>query len=273
MAESTSGGDPDSSCPTAPESPSRPRPLRTLHVSDGTGRLHAVLSIPSAAPADLYGSGFQPDLRLFVEGELVREHAGELLPHWLRWVRGTVELSAALALGAREGGRQRRMVRHTLAAGIVKALREVMESDRAGYEGFWREMGDVVKEAVGRTYEVQDAVLDLLLFHSSLGAGRLTTLKEYVARMPPGQEHIWYVAAEDAARGTDAPVPRVFHDRGWEVLHLASSVDAQVVASLVAFQGRRLRAVERDDARSPVSRRPALGEVFVGRLKMFAAAP
>ena len=274
MNESTSGGDPESSRSAAPGAPAPPLPLRIINVSHGPGRLHAVLSIPSSAPAGLFDPGFHPDLRLFVQGELVCGESGEFLPHWLRWVHGIVELSTAFPPYTHAHGvRQRRTVRHALVAAVVETLREVMESDRAAYERFWREMGDAVKEAVGRTYEIRDAVLDLLLFRSSLGAGRLTTLREYVARMPPGQDHIWYAAAGGAGRGADAPVPRVFHDRGWEVLYLAAPVDEQVVASLVAFQGRRLRAVERYGAPVPVSRTPVPGKVFVGPLKMFRTAP
>ena len=231
-------------------------PLETIHTrGEGLVEFQAVLFLPSRGGVDLYYPGFKPNLRLYVKRMLVRENSEELLPRWLRWVRGAVDspdLPLNVSREMLQSDRHVRQIRRTLTKKVLDALKRMLEGDRAKYEGFWRELGRAVKEGVDSDYENRDALLELLLFGSSRDAEALTTLKEYVGRMPEGQKDIWYLTGSSREQIENSPALETFRDRGWEVLYLTEPVDELVVQSVTEFDGKRLRsagkgAVELDE--------------------------
>jgi molecular chaperone HtpG len=221
-------------------------PLETLHTrGEGLVEFQAVLFIPSRGATELYYPGFKPNLRLYVKRMLVRENSEELLPRWLRWVRGAVDspdLPLNVSREMLQSDRQVRQIRRTLTKKVIGALEAMLNGDRAKYEGFWRELGRAVKEGVDSDYENRDALLKLLLFGSSRDAEALTTLKEYVERMPEGQNDIWYLTGSSREQIENSPALEAFRDRGWEVLYLTDPVDELVVQSVTEFEGKRLRS-------------------------------
>lgn len=231
-------------------------PLETIHTrAEGLVEYQAVLFLPSRGATDLYYPGFKPALRLYVKRMLVRENSEELLPRWLRWVRGAVDspdLPLNVSREMLQSDRHVRQIRRALTKKVLDALRKMLEEDRAKYETFWRELGRAVKEGAD-DFENRDALLGLLLFGSSRGADSLTTLKEYVERMPEGQADIWYLTGSSREQVENSPALEAFRDRGWEVLYLTDPVDELVVQSVTEFEGKRLRsagkgAVELDGA-------------------------
>lgn len=231
-------------------------PLETIHTrSEGLVEFQAVLFLPSKGGGDLYYPGFKPNLRLYVKRMLVRENSEELLPRWMRWVRGAVDspdLPLNVSREMLQSDRHVRQIRRALTGKVLKALEAMLEGDRAKYEGFWRELGRAVKEGVDSDWENRDALVKLLLFSSSRDADSLTTLKEYVERMPEGQKEIWYLTGASREQIENSPALEAFRDRGWEVLYLNEPVDELVAQSLTEFEGKRLRsaakgAVELED--------------------------
>lgn len=221
-------------------------PLETIHTrGEGLVEYQAVLFIPSKGATDLYYSGFKPNLRLYVKRMLVRENSEELLPRWMRWVRGAVDspdLPLNVSREMLQSDRHVRQIRRVLTKKVLDALRKMQESDRAKYETFWRELGRAVKEGVDSDFENRDALLGLLLFNSSREAEALGTLKEYVERMPEGQNDIWYLTGSSREQIENSPALETFRDRGWEVLYLTEPVDELVVQSVTEFEGKRLRS-------------------------------
>lgn len=221
-------------------------PLETLHTrGEGLVEFQAVLFIPSRGAGELYYPGFKPNLRLYVKRMLVRENSEELLPRWLRWVRGAVDspdLPLNVSREMLQSDRHVRQIRRTLTKKVIDALRKMQEGDRPKYETFWRELGRAVKEGVDSDYENRDALLGLLLFGSSREAEALLTLKEYVERMPEGQNDIWYLTGTSREQIENSPALEAFRDRGWEVLYLTEPVDELVVQSVTEFEGKRLRS-------------------------------
>jgi molecular chaperone HtpG len=221
-------------------------PLETIHTrGEGLVEFQAVLFLPSKGAIELYYPGFKPNLRLYVKRMLVRENSEELLPRWLRWVRGAVDspdLPLNVSREMLQSDRHVRQIRRTLTKKVLDALKRMLEGDRAKYETFWRELGRAVKEGVDSDYENRDALLELLLFGSSLGAETLTTLKEYVSRMREGQADIWYLTGSSREQIENSPALEAFRDRGWEVLYLTDPVDELVVQSVTEFDGKRLRS-------------------------------
>ncbi|HEU4455624.1 MAG TPA: molecular chaperone HtpG [Longimicrobium sp.] len=231
-------------------------PLETIHTrAEGLVEYQAVLFLPSRGAVELYYPGFKPALRLYVKRMLVRENSEELLPRWLRWVRGAVDspdLPLNVSREMLQSDRHVRQIRRTLTKKVLDTLKRMLEGDRAKYEGFWRELGRAVKEGVDSDFENRDAILDLLLFGSSRDAEALTTLKEYVERMPEGQADVWYLTGASREQIENSPALEAFRDRGWEVLYLTDPVDELVVQSVTEFGGKRLRsagkgAVELED--------------------------
>lgn len=221
-------------------------PLETIHTRvEGLVEFAAVLFVPSRASADLYYAGFKPNLRLYVKRMLVRENSEELLPRWMRWVRGAVDspdLPLNVSREMLQNDRSVRQIRRALTGKVLKTLSAMLEGDRAKYEGFWRELGRAVKEGVDSDWENRDALLNLLLFGSSREAEALTTLKEYVERMPEGQSDVWYLTGASREQIENSPALEAFRDRGWEVLYLTDPVDELVVQSVTEFEGKRLRS-------------------------------
>jgi molecular chaperone HtpG len=221
-------------------------PLETIHTrSEGVVEFQAVLFLPSKGSSDLFYPGFKPNLRLYVKRMLVRENSEELLPRWMRWVRGAVDspdLPLNVSREMLQNDRQVRQIRRALTGKVLKALEAMQEGDRAKYEGFWRELGRAVKEGVDSDYENRESLLKLLLFGSSRDPEALTTLKEYVERIPEDQKDIWYLTGASREQIENSPALETFRDRGWEVLYLTEPVDELVAQSLREFEGKRLRS-------------------------------
>jgi molecular chaperone HtpG len=221
-------------------------PLETIHTrGEGLVEFQAVLFLPSRGAVELYYPGFKPNLRLYVKRMLVRENSEELLPRWMRWVRGAVDspdLPLNVSREMLQSDRHVRQIRRTLTKKVLDTLKRMLEDDRAKYESFWRELGRAVKEGVDSDYENRDALLNLLLFGSSRDAEALTTLKEYVERMPEGQADLWYLTGSSREQIENSPALEAFRERGWEVLYLTEPVDELVVQAVTQYEGKRLRS-------------------------------
>lgn len=221
-------------------------PLETIHTrAEGLVEYQAVLFIPSKGANEMYYPGFKPNLRLYVKRMLVRENSEELLPRWMRWVRGAVDspdLPLNVSREMLQSDRHVKQIRRALTKKVLDTLKKLLENDRPRYETFWRELGRAVKEGVDSDYENRDTLLDLLLFGSSREADTLGTLKEYVERMPEGQADIWYLTGTSREQIENSPALETFRDRGWEVLYLTEPVDELVVQSVREYEGKRLRS-------------------------------
>jgi molecular chaperone HtpG len=251
-------------------------PLETIHTrGEGLVEYQAVLFVPSRGGNDLYYAGFKPALRLYVKQMLVRENSEELLPRWMRWVRGAVDspdLPLNVSREMLQSDRHVRQIRRALTKKVIDTLRRMQEGDRAKYETFWRELGRAVKEGVDTDFENRDALLGLLLFGSSREADALTSLREYVERMPEGQADVWYLTGTSREQIENSPALEAFRDRGWEVLYLTDPVDELVVQSVTEFEGKRLRSAGKGAVELEEGEKKAAGEEAKKEFEPFVAA-
>jgi molecular chaperone HtpG len=222
-------------------------PLETIHQrAEGTVEYQALLFVPSQAPRDLYYHSSKPGLKLYVKRVLVMEHSEELLPRYLRFVRGVVD-SADLPLNVSretlQDDRNIRQIRKALVKKVLGTLSSMQEGKREKFLEFWKQFGRAVKEGVSEDYEQRDALSTLLMFESSRDAESLTTLKEYVERMPEGQTAIYYLTGPSRSVIENSPTLEVFRDKGFEVLYLSDPVDELVAQSLYEFGGKPLKSV------------------------------
>ena len=199
----------------------------SVHV-EGSFEARALLYIPSKAPLDLHHrDGAQRGLQLYVKRIFIMDDWRELLPPYLRFVRGVVasdDLSLNVSREILQKDRQVQAIKKHLVRRILAALKEMKEQRPEKYRTFWTEFGAVLKEGLIAFDEGHDKLLDLVLAPSTESAEPIA-LKDYVARMKEGQDAIYYMTATSRDVAERSPHLEAFRARGWEVLFFVDPVD------------------------------------------------
>jgi molecular chaperone HtpG len=221
-------------------------PFKTVPLkAEGTIEYQALLFIPAQAPYDLFYHGYQGGLRLYAKRVMVMENCEELLPRYLRFIKGVVD-SADLPLNiSRQTLQQDRhitQIRKWMTKKVLDALAGLFENDYDNYLKLWGQFGRALKEGVSSDYENKERILSLLLFQSSADPEKLTTLKAYVERMKEGQEEIYYLTGESRGVVENSPHLEAFKEKGYEVLYLTEPVDELFVQSLWDYEGKKLKS-------------------------------
>jgi molecular chaperone HtpG len=222
-------------------------PLKVLPLkAEGTFEYEALLFVPSRAPYDLFYHAAEAGLRLYSKRVMVMETCADLLPTYLRFIKGVVDSSDLPLNISRQRLQQDRhiaQIRKWLTRKALDALTEMREKEPEKYLTFWGQFGRVLKEGVGPDYENKEKLLPLLLFESSQDAKELTTLKAYLERMKPEQTEILYLTGESRKVIENSPHLEAPRQMGYEVLYLSDPVDELLVQGLNEFEGKRLKAV------------------------------
>jgi molecular chaperone HtpG len=222
-------------------------PLKVLPLkAEGTFELEALLFIPAQAPYDLFYHGSEAGLKLYAKRVMVMEKCEEVLPHYLRFVKGVVDSSDLPLNISRQRLQQDRhitQIRKWLTKKLLEALAELKEKESEKYLKFWEQFGKAMKEGVSSDYENKDKLLPLLLFESSHDPKELTTLGDYVARMKPEQKEILYLTGESRKVIENSPHLESVRQKGYEVLYLSDPVDELLVQHLHEFQEHKLKSV------------------------------
>lgn len=221
---------------------------RVLLKAEGRLEYHALLYIPSKAPFDLYYRDQDYGLQLHVRRVLIMDRCRALLPQFLRFVRGVVD-SADLPLNlSREMVQQDRHItqmRGWLTRKVLDHLKDVLTTKRDTYLTFWGEFGNVLKEGLGYDAEHRERLLKLMLFESTHDPSALSSFADYVARMPEGQEAIYYIAGESRTVVEHSPHLEAFKAKGYEVLFFIDSIDEFFAQSVSEAEGKPLASVAR----------------------------
>ena len=222
-------------------------PLKVLPLkAEGTHEYDALLFIPSQAPYDLFYHGSEAGLRLYARRVLVVEKSEDLLPRYLRFIKGVVDASDLPLNISRQRLQQDRhitQIRKWLTRKVLESLAEMREKDSDQYLKFWGQFGRAMKEGVGSDYENKEKLLPLLLFESSNDAKDLTSLQKYVERMKPEQTEILYLTGESRTVIENSPHLEAVKQKGYEALYMTEPVDELLVQSLHDFEGKRLKSV------------------------------
>lgn len=222
-------------------------PLKVLPLkAEGTFELEALLFIPAQAPHDLFYHGSEAGLKLYAKRVMVMDKCEDVLPHYLRFVKGVVDSSDLPLNISRQRLQQDRhitQIRKWLTKKLLEALAELKDKEAEKYLKFWGQFGRAMKEGVNSDYENKDKILPLLLFESSHDAKELTTLGDYVGRMKPEQKEILYLTGESRKVIENSPHLESVRQKGYEVLYLSDPVDELMVQSLHEFQEHKLKSV------------------------------
>jgi molecular chaperone HtpG len=221
-------------------------PLRTiLQHAEGTTEYDALLFLPSKAPHELFYQAYRSGLQLYVRKVRILESCEDLLPRYLRFVKGVVEcrdLPLNVSREMLQRTREITQIRRALTKKVLDTLAEMKEKEPETYLEWWNELGRCLKEAIGTDYDNKDRVLQLLLFHSSHDPEKLTTLAEYVGRMKEGQKEIYYITGSSRSLLENLPHLEALKAREYEVLYLVDPVDELVVQHLFEYEGRKLKS-------------------------------
>jgi molecular chaperone HtpG len=208
----------------------------------------SLLYIPSHVPFDLYNREHPRGLKLFVKRVFIMDNAEELLPLYLRFIKGVID-SNDLPLNVSREILQNNKVVESIRSAVTKRVLEMLEKladdDKEKYATFWTNFGAVLKEGIAEDYGNRERIAKLLRFASTHNDSDIqnVTLDEYITRMKPGQDKIYYVTAETYAAAKHSPHLEIFKKKGVEVLLLSDKVDEWLVAHLTEYQGKGLQSV------------------------------
>src|SRR6267142_1782125 len=224
-------------------------PLKVLPLrAEGVQEYDALLFIPAKAPYDLFYHGSEAGLRLYAKRVMVMEKCEDLLPHYLRFIRGVIDSSDLPLNISRQRLQQDRhigQIKKWLTRKVLDALIEMREKEPETYLKFWKEFGRAMKEGVSADFDNKEKLLPLLLFESSNDAEKLTTLKEYVERMDPDQKEILYLTGESRNVIENSPHLEAVKQKGYEVLYLSDPVDELMVQHLYDFEEKKLKSLNK----------------------------
>jgi molecular chaperone HtpG len=229
-------------------------PLAWLHAKiEGTYEYTLLLFIPARAPYDLWMPQSGRGVKLHIRRVFILEDAGQLLPPYLRFIRGVIDSSDLPLNVSREllqGSRVVDSIRSNATKRVLKLLAELAASEPDKYAAFWKEFGALLKEGMAEDFSNRDEIAKLLRFTSTKSAGDQAdvSLADYTGRMKEGQEKIYYLLAPSLAAATSSPHLETFSKKGIEVLLLAEDIDNWLVSSLRDFEGKRLQSVAQGTA-------------------------
>lgn len=212
----------------------------------------SLLYIPTHAPFDLWNREHQHGLKLYVQRVFVMDDAKQLLPLYLRFVRGVVD-SNDLPLNISRELLQSSKVIDNIRSGVTKRILDMLEKlakdDVEKYKKFWEAFGKVMKEGVGEDFANKDRIAKLLRFATTHNDGEEQTvsLSDYLGRMKQDQDKIYYVAADTFTAAKNSPHLEIFRKKDIEVLLLYDRVDEWLVSNLTEYEGKKLQSVAKGD--------------------------
>ena len=230
------------------------KPMEVFHTkAEGTVEYTALLFIPGSAPMNLYYSDYEPGIQLYSRHVFIMDKCKDLLPEYLRFVKGLVDspdLSLNISREMLQQTRNLKVIGKNLEKTILKTLTRKAEKERPEYEKFWNEFGKSIKIGIYSGMMTgennADKLKDLVLFYSAR-QGRLVTLKEYVEAMKDGQQKIYYAVGKDKESIDALPQTELLKDRDLDVLYLFDPVDEFAIEALHEYDGKSFHSVSRGD--------------------------
>jgi molecular chaperone HtpG len=228
-------------------------PMTWMHNKvEGNTEYTSLLYIPSKAPFDLWDRDRMHGIKLYVKRVFIMEDSDQLMPRYLRFIRGVIDTNDLPLNVSREILQSSKTIDSIRTASVKKVLSELnkmAKNEPEQYAEFWKEFGQVIKEGPGEDFANKEALAKLLRFATteSGSAEQTVSLETYVERMKEKQEKIYYITAESYAAAKNSPHLEVFNKKGIEVLLLTDRVDEWLVNSLTEFDGKQLQSVAKGD--------------------------
>nr|WP_064570119.1 molecular chaperone HtpG [Gordonia sp. LAM0048] len=222
-------------------------PLETITLqAEGTFEYQALLFIPTQPPFDLFMRDSKVGIHLYVKRVFIMDDCAELMPEYLRFVKGVVDaadLSLNVSREILQQDRQIRAIRRRLTKKVISTVTEMRAGRPDDYRTFWDAFGRVFKEGLVNDPDNRDALLKASSFASTHSEDELTTLADYIGRMKSGQETIYYMTGESRQQIVNSPHMEAFRAKGIEVLVLSDPVDEMWVSAGAEFDGKTFQSI------------------------------
>ncbi len=226
-------------------------PLEVISMkAEGNFEYQALLFIPSRAPFDLFEPDAAIGVQLYVKRVFIMGDCDQLMPRYLRFIKGVVDaqdLSLNVSREMLQQDRQINAIRRRLTKKVLSTIKDLQSERAEDYRTFWGQFGKVLKEGLLRDFDNQETLLQISSFASTHSDDELTTLAEYVERMKEGQQQIFYATGESRQQILNSPHLEAFKAKGYEVLLLTDTVDEIWVGSVTEFEGKPLQSVAKGD--------------------------
>ena len=211
-----------------------------------------LLYVPAKAPFDLFERDRKQGIKLYVRRVFIMDDAEQLMPQYLRFVKGVIDSNDLPLNVSREllqESRDVRAIREGSTKRVLSLLEDLAENEKDKYAGFWKEFGRVMKEGVGEDQANKERIAKLLRFSSTHNdtEEQPVALADYVGRMKEGQDKIYYVTADSFLAAKNSPHLEVFRKKGIEVLLLSERVDEWLASHLTEFEGKQFVSVAKGD--------------------------
>ncbi|WP_330251371.1 molecular chaperone HtpG [Nocardia sp. NBC_00565] len=219
--------------------------------AEGTFEYQALLFIPSHAPFDLFTREHKRGVQLYVKRVFIMDNCEELMPEYLRFIKGVVDaqdLSLNVSREILQQDRQIQMIRKRLVRKVLSTVKDLQGAEnQENYLTFWKEFGRVLKEGLLSDVDNRETILQVSSFASTNSDEELTTLAQYVERMKDGQDAIYYMTGETRQQVESSPHMEAFKAKGREVLILIDPVDEMWVGSVPEFDGKQFRSIAKGE--------------------------
>jgi molecular chaperone HtpG len=218
--------------------------------AEGNFEYQALLFIPSHAPFDLFNRDVKIGVQLYIKRVFVMGDCDQLMPRYLRFVKGVVDaqdMSLNVSREILQQDRQVTAIRRRLTKKVLSTVAELQSKQPEDYRTLWTQFGTVLKEGLMSDFDNQDVLLCISSFASTHSDEELTTLADYVERMKDGQEQIFYATGESREQLLKSPHLEAFKAKGYEVLLLTDPVDEIWVGSVTEFDGKPLQSVAKGE--------------------------
>lgn len=237
--------------------------------AEGTFEYQALLFLPSQAPFDLFTREHKRGVQLYVKRVFIMDNCEELMPEYLRFVKGVVDaqdLSLNVSREILQQDRQIQMIRKRLVKKVLTTIKdmqtasleaknaeapadgeEAAKTEQDNYQVFWREFGRVLKEGLLSDFDNRETILQVSSFASTHSETEPTTLAQYVERMKDGQDKIFYMTGESRQQVESSPHMEAFKAKGLEVLILTDPVDEMWVGSVTEFDGKQFQSIAKGE--------------------------
>jgi molecular chaperone HtpG len=223
-------------------------PLEHIHLKlEGVTEYNALLYIPSKAPFDLFFPQRKHGIQLYCRRVFIMDDCKELIPEYLRFIKGVVDAPDLNLNISREILQQDALVRN-IKKNLVKKILDTLEAmDPEKYEKFFNEFGAVLKEGLHTDWSNKEKLTKLARFKTTRSADKWVSFDDYVKSMPPDQTEIYYITGENISAIINSPHLEILKDKGYEVLLMTDPVDEFAIASLQEFEGKKFKSAEKGD--------------------------
>jgi molecular chaperone HtpG len=217
--------------------------------AEGTQEFASLIYIPGAVPFNYNNRDEKYGLSLYVKKVFILDRCEDLIPTYLRFLKGVVDSSDLPLNVSREilqKDRRLESIKKALVSKVLRHLKGTLDKNRSDYEGFWKNFGSTLKEGIPSDYVNKKSLVDLALFRSTHSEG-WTTLAEYVARMKPEQKQIYFITGDSMTQLAKSPYLEALTDKGYEVLYGIDPVDEWVMGSLDEYQDKKFASITKEN--------------------------